>query len=173
MSEVRLNASYPEHPKVVGLSEDAFNMEIRGMCYTSRNNLDGFIPQGCLRVLTDSSAPREVAGELVAAARWHRADVPCPRGHDASCPTMPGEGWRIHDYLDDNPSSEKVRAKREAGAARMRRSRERLRTGDDRSDAADPAAGGQPAAERQPASPATGGDAAGARPLRPVRDGQP
>jgi hypothetical protein len=172
MSEVKLDAGYDEHPKVVGLSEAAFNMEIRAMCYTSRNSLDGFIPGGWLQRQTSSSEPREVAEELVKATRWHRADVPCPKGHDTTCPTMAGEGWRIHDYLDDNPSSEQVRAKRAAGAARMRRSRKRVRTEGDRSDTAEPAASGQATADSQPASPPTGGDPAGPRPLRPVRDGQ-
>jgi hypothetical protein len=122
-----LDAAYPEHPKVVGLTDEAFNMEIRAMCYTARNHLDGFVPTGCLRSLTVSSSPRDVAAELVTAGRWHRADVPCPQGHDDTCPTMAGEGWRIHDYLDDNKSSAELSSRRQAGATRMARSRARAR----------------------------------------------
>ena len=128
---VWLDEGYAEHPKVVGLSDHALAMEVRAMCWSARNGSDGFIPDGCLRLLTTSSSPREVAGELVGTGRWHRADAPCPQehdqGHDATCPKMAGEGWRIHDFLEDNASTAEQRSRRAAGAARMARSRARAR----------------------------------------------
>jgi hypothetical protein len=149
---VFLDAGYPGHPKVVGLSEHAFNMEIRAMCYTAHYHLDGFVPDGCLRLLTVSSSPDDVAGELATAGRWHRADVPCPQAHDDTCPTMAGEGWRIHDYLDDNKSTAELHSRRQAGAARMARSRARAR-GDAADGTAPATAGGLPEDGRRDGHP--------------------
>ena len=113
MGWVRLDDGYAEHPKVVGLSDAALAMEVRGLCYTSRQGTDGFVPDACLHLLTRSAAPAEVVAELVAVARWERDDV---RG-----------GFWIHGYGDHHPTNQQRDAKRAAAAERMRRLRARPR----------------------------------------------
>ena len=109
MGWIQLDDGYAEHPKVVGLSDEALAMEVRALCYVGRRDTDGFVPDACLHLLTRAAAPAEVAVELVGAGRWERDDG---RG-----------GYWIHDYLDYNPSSEQRKAKRAAAADRMRRLR--------------------------------------------------
>jgi len=109
MGWIQLDDGYAEHPKVVGLSDEALAMEVRALCYVGRRDTDGFVPDACLHLLTRAAASAEVAAELVAAGRWERDDG---RG-----------GYWIHDYLDYNPSSEQRKAKRAAAADRIRRLR--------------------------------------------------
>lgn len=145
MSSVQLDDGYPEHPKVVGLSDAALAMEIRAMCYSARRSTDGFLPDGCLRLLTGAAGAQKVADELVGAGRWERDDE--------------RSGYWIHGYLEHNPSTAQQRARRAAAAVRMRRSRARSRA-----EAAPPA--GSPAAVTQPplpgADPVTGSGPAAA-----------
>jgi hypothetical protein len=71
----------------------------------------------CAQHLTDGYISREVAllygtksaaAQLVAVGLWEVAD----------------EGWVMHDYLDYNPSAERVRAERQADTGRQRNARE-------------------------------------------------
>ena len=43
MSWVRLDDNFPNHPKVVGLSDQAFRLYISGLCYASHYLTDGLI----------------------------------------------------------------------------------------------------------------------------------
>ena len=75
MTWVRLDNGFPEHPKVLPLSDAAFRAEVIAICYASRYLTDGWVP---------SPARRAVAGELVKAQLW-----------------LPdGDGYQLHDYLD-------------------------------------------------------------------------
>ncbi|HZD71658.1 MAG TPA: hypothetical protein VFA45_22940 [Actinomycetes bacterium] len=120
MGWIQLDDGYAEHPKVVGLSDAALAMEVRGLCYVARRDTDGFVPDGCLHLLTRSASPAEVAAELVGVDRWERDEE---RG-----------GYWIHDYLKYNPSSAQRQAKRDAAAERMRRLRSRERSQDVRTN---------------------------------------
>lgn len=97
MTWVKLDDKMADHPKIVGLSDRAFRAHISALCYANRHLTDGVIPSTFLRV--------RVAEELVTAGVWARF----------------GDAYRIHDFLDYQPSKahiDEVKAKRiEAGRA--------------------------------------------------------
>src|SRR6185312_12876184 len=101
-SWVRLDDAAPDHPKVIDLEDAPFAMWVRGLCYCARTGSDGLIPKGALRRLTAAKKPDDVAAGLVAAGLWARAE---------------DGAYRVHDFLDYNPSAAAVQAKREARAA--------------------------------------------------------
>lgn len=103
MTWVKIDDNFPDHPRVVGLSDSAFRTHIAGLCYSARYLTDGSIPSSALR----SIGPRKAATELEKAGLWQRSD----------------HGWLIRDYLDYNPSRESVEGKREAARERMARVR--------------------------------------------------
>ena len=94
MTWVRLDDRFPEHPKIVGLSDRAFRAHVTGLAYCARYLTDGTVPRGALPA-------RRVLVELVAAGLW------APDGADACS---------IHDYLDWNLSKEERAGKAVAGA---------------------------------------------------------
>jgi hypothetical protein len=104
----RLDDAFPDHAKIEGLTDAAFRLHIAGICHAARYLTDGFVPENRVGRLTPSFK-RTSLTELVDTGLWHEAVG----------------GWMIHDFLDYNPSAEKIRAERKAAAERMARSRER------------------------------------------------
>jgi hypothetical protein len=108
-SWLRLEASFIDHPKVAPLSNQAFRIHIRGLCYCAQHLTDGFIP-------------RIVAGrnerwiqELLDAGLWEEMGQ--------------GLGYEIHDYLEYNPSRDELEAQRKKRSVAGRRAAaERWRT---------------------------------------------
>jgi hypothetical protein len=107
MSWARLDENFPEHPKVLGLKDDAFRAHVRAICYSARLLTDGVILRAALPSI---GASVKIANSLVTAGVWEAADG----------------GYVIHDYLTYNPAREEVLANRqkkaEAGALGGRRS---------------------------------------------------
>ena len=95
MTWLRLDDSFYEHPKVVGLTDAAFRLHVRGLCYCSRLTTDGFITDALMRQTFPRAAQQ--TKELVSARLWTREQG----------------GYRIHDFLKYNPSREEVESKRE------------------------------------------------------------
>ena len=93
MTWVRLDDRFPEHPKIVGLSDRAFRAHVTGLAYCARFLTDGYVPRGAL-------PPPRVLAELADAGLW----------------TAQGHGCSIHDYLDWNLSKEERAGKAVAGA---------------------------------------------------------
>jgi hypothetical protein len=93
MTWVRLDDTFPEHPKVIGLTDAAFRAHVVGLCYCGRYLTDGHIPTGALRTI----GTRKAARELEEAGVWKRTD----------------HGWVVRDFLDYNPSKEEVETQRE------------------------------------------------------------
>lgn len=102
----KLDDSFPEHLKVIDLTDGAFRLYVEGLCYAARNLTDGALPKAAVRRLTGGDRR---ANELVAAGLWDED----------------GPGWVIHDYLDFNPSAGQVNAERAAARERKARSRSR------------------------------------------------
>ncbi|MEU2510205.1 hypothetical protein ABZ621_36705 [Streptomyces sp. NPDC007863] len=109
MPWVRLDDRFPSHRKVALLSDRAFRLYVSALCWSSENLTEGRILEKELPLVTRVRGPKTAAAELEAAGLWDRAEV----------------GWVIHDYLEYNPDRAKVKAEREANAARQKAFRER------------------------------------------------
>jgi hypothetical protein len=84
---VRLDESFAEHPKVLGLSDAAFRLYIVALCYANRHLTDGRLPTLWLTGGRGRAVPK-AAHQLVDAGLWDKDDL----------------GYRIHDYLVYQPS---------------------------------------------------------------------
>jgi hypothetical protein len=92
---VKLDDSFPDHPKIARLSDAAFRLHIRALCYCARFLTDGDLPSSFCRV---SKAVKEV----VQAGLWE--------------PLL--DGWRVHDWLAYNRTKAQVLAEREKAERR-------------------------------------------------------
>lgn len=106
MAWVRIHDGAMQDLKISGLSDSAFRLWIRGLCYCQTALTDGLIPHSALR---DMGAKRKDVDELATpqvegrAALWERIDQ---------------FGFKVHDYLDWNDSREKVTGRKSAARAR-------------------------------------------------------
>ncbi|CAB4166872.1 DnaA N-terminal domain containing protein [uncultured Caudovirales phage] len=103
MPWLKIDENMTEHPKVIGLSNGAFRAHFEALCYAARMLTDGSIATNVARARGWSRS----ASALVEAELWEVAEG----------------GWRIHDYLDFNPSKGDVEAGREAARERMKKVR--------------------------------------------------
>ncbi len=102
---VKLDDGFTEHPKVVQAGVPAAWLFLAGLGYCARHLTDGLIPEAEVRRLTHSPQARRQADRLLAVGLWERA---------------PG-GYRVHDYLEYQPSAAQVKAERRAAAERKAR----------------------------------------------------
>ena len=103
MTWVRLDDQFADHPKVTGLSCEAFRLHITAMCWTSAQLTDGVVPfQAMRRLGWFCDDPQTAASELVESGAWD----------------LHPDGYTIHDYLDYNPSREQVQKEREIAKRR-------------------------------------------------------
>lgn len=91
MSWLKLDDNFADHPKVLGLSDAAFRVHIKALCYCARHLTDGIIP-GAKVVGREKEAE-----ELLAAKLWHRRGV----------------NYEVNDFLLYNPTREEELARRE------------------------------------------------------------
>lgn len=99
MSWVRIDDAFADHPKVLSLGRDrlaGMGALVSSLCYSARFLTDGVLPSA----FADQFPPR-LRAALVTAGLWDKT------------PT----GYLIHDYLDFNPSREKVLTDRATKAA--------------------------------------------------------
>jgi hypothetical protein len=94
------------HPKVLSAGLEAMGLWVLAISWTAHYLTDGFIPDEQIARL---GATQELAQRLVSAGMWEQVDG----------------GYQIHDYLEYNPTGDKVRAEREAAKERMRNLRNR------------------------------------------------
>jgi hypothetical protein len=100
----RMDDSFHSHPKTIKAGNEAIGLYARCGTYAAEHLTDGFIPDEVVLLY----GSRELAAVLVSAKLWRRA-----RG-----------GWRIHDYLDYNPSRKTVENERRTNAERQKRWRQ-------------------------------------------------
>ena len=91
---IRLDHGMPENRKVMGLTDGAFRLYIEAICWCSRQESDGFIPDAFIKRLGKARA----VAELVTTGLLD---------------TGLG-GYAVHDYLDFQRSSDEIAAYREA-----------------------------------------------------------
>lgn len=108
---------FPRHARFVDVDDAAIGVWSQALAYANEQETDGFIPKGALRWISRSSedGALKIVAQLVAAGLLEEVHG----------------GWRLHDYLQHNPSREAREAKRAAARGRMA-SRE-LRAKDPRS----------------------------------------
>lgn len=96
MTWVRIEDTFCEHPKIEPLSDLAFRLHVKALCYCNRNLTDGYVPAVAARA---AGGPRHKSAtrELLEAGLWEHA-----RG-----------GFRIHDFLDFQFSRHEVVAIRQ------------------------------------------------------------
>lgn len=113
---VKIDDQFPDHPKVVAAGPAAAWMYICGLCYCNRMLTDGFIPLEQVDKLLPHTQDRPIeefgralAAKLCRMGLWDEADR---KGL---------AGFRIHDYLDFQPSRKQVLTERARGASRQQR----------------------------------------------------
>jgi hypothetical protein len=105
MTWVKVDDAFPEHDKVIEAGRHlgsngcgrVLAIWLAGVCYCNRNLTDGRIPEAIVRtwILYDKR-PIDVAEVMVHAKLLVKVDG----------------GYRFHDYLDYQPSADKVKSKR-------------------------------------------------------------
>ena len=124
MTWVRLEQDCCDHPKVDGISNGAFRLWISAKCWANRFWTDGFIDRAKLaRISPQTRRHSAAAAELVRARLWHsHDDLTCGSPH---CPVNLGvearHGFIIHDFLQYQPSSAKLKRLSETRADAGRR----------------------------------------------------
>ena len=124
MPWVKLDDRFPSHRKIVLLSDRAFRLYVSALCWSSENLTEGLIRDRELSVVARIRGIKGAAKELEEAQLWDRADG----------------GWQIHNFLEYNPDRAKVKAEREANAARQQAWRDRKRAEKEAKKAAEEAA---------------------------------
>lgn len=116
MAWIKIDDSFPDHPKVIGLSDLAFRLHIRGLCYSGKYLTDGFVPyQAVSGMLSDKESTAKPSDELEEVGLWIRVE----------------KGFQIHDYLAHQTSKAQVEHKREALRTRAKRYRQKQSEADD------------------------------------------
>ncbi len=85
MPWVRFEDTFYDHPKVLAASLQAVGLHVTAICYSNARLTDGRISRPILRALRGTA---KLAAELVSVGLWEASE----------------DGWRIHDFLDYNPS---------------------------------------------------------------------
>lgn len=110
MSWIKLDDQWMDHPKIIRAGRDARDMWLASITWCAKHLTDGIFPAELLPALAvmagiDVANCQELARVLLEVCLWE--------SHDGS--------FRIHDYLEYNPSKEQVesnkRARTEAGRA--------------------------------------------------------
>lgn len=114
MPWARFDDRFPSNRKIRLLSDGAFRLYVSSICWSAENLTDGVVKKTELRLVSDVKAASRRAQELVEAGLFE---------------ALQEGGWKIHDYHEYNPTSEQVRADREAKTARQQRWRKKRQDG--------------------------------------------
>lgn len=127
MPWVRIDENFPHHPKVMAAGPLGLAMQVAALCYCNRYLTDGFIPKAVVPTLLnfDGLAVRVRHGELVGDGKDATWELVVEDLLRAGLWEEVEGGYRIHDYLDYQPSRTEVLAEREAAKERMARRRKR------------------------------------------------
>jgi hypothetical protein len=121
MTWVRFDDQFTIHRKVAPLDDATYRLLTEAVFWCARNTTDGRIAADELSTVSPRATKPRVAN-LVRRGSWHEAGFDCA---SEKCPKSGPDGWVIHDYLEYQPTKEKVKAELAAKAERTRRWRER------------------------------------------------
>lgn len=103
MAWLKIDDRVRTHPKIVEAGPVAAWFWFCGICYCREHLTDGFIADKMLSTLVPGAPSwKRPAAALVAAGLWHREE----------------RGYRVHDFLEWNPSRAEVEAQRAADRQR-------------------------------------------------------
>lgn len=109
MTWAKLDDEFPDHPKIIGLTDAGFRLHVTAIAWSNRHSTDGLLPRKAIPVLYGPGEGRPdlrgVVEELLEARLWDRN----------------GDAFVIHDFLDYNPSRGDVVQKRELRSEAGRR----------------------------------------------------
>lgn len=108
MTWIKLDDTFPDDPKIVGLPDSAFRMYVWGLCYCAKHLTDGFIPKSALGLYVDSKRSR-IGLRLVSERLWEEVDG----------------GFQVHNYLAWQRSREQVESERDHSKQRKAAQRAR------------------------------------------------
>ena len=106
MPWAKLDDRFLTNPKVRSAGRDGLHLHIGAIVYAAGELTDGFIPETSLDLIASTvfvDKFRAAAEVLVNVGLWEMCE----------------SGWRIHDYLEYNPSRERILGEREAAKGRM------------------------------------------------------
>jgi hypothetical protein len=109
---LKMDDGFAEHPKIAELADRSFRLHVVAMCYCARNLTDGRVTERSLKVIAAIIGAARVnrnVDELLAAGLWAES----------------AGGYEIRDFLEYNPSAEKVKEERSKARDRQRRHRGR------------------------------------------------
>lgn len=110
MTWVKLDDGFPDHPKVLRLSDAAFRLHVSALCYSGRYLTDGVIAKEVVWRIGDEKA----VPQLVKNGLW----------------IVEGDHYRIHDYLAHQSSKVQVEAEKQANRERVKKSQAKKTNGE-------------------------------------------
>lgn len=111
MTWIKLEDTFPDDPKVIGLPDSAFRMYVWGLCYCARHLTDGTIPRSALGLYPDSKRSR-IGSRLVDAGLWERTE----------------DGFEVCNYLRYQRSADQVKTERDQAKQRKAAQRSRQKS---------------------------------------------
>lgn len=111
MTWLKTDDKFPEHRKIRRLSHGAFRLHVTAMCYAAHDETDGRLATDDIAEMQHGKSLARFVPELIAAGLWEQV-----KG-----------GYRIHDFLDWNPSHAQLEAERAASRKRQAAARARRR----------------------------------------------
>ncbi len=108
MPWVRLDDAFPESPKMLAVGPLGLALQVRALCYCSRNLTDGVISRHALGILTAGVRRSRVTIEVLLRERVWAEE---------------GDGYVVLNYLDYQPSKAEIEQKRANARDRMAKAR--------------------------------------------------
>jgi hypothetical protein len=126
---IKVDDHFDEHPKLAAVGPVGWGVWLAGLAYCNRNLTDGFIPRavadsigGRWRVYVPTEDGREQVWTISRSSGMHGEDMDTAWVADLLVQNGLWEevegGYRVHDYLDYQPSRAEVMASREADRKR-------------------------------------------------------
>jgi hypothetical protein len=103
MTWVRIDDGFADHPKLLAVGLAGVVLQLRALCYCSRNLTDGFVPDSALPILLHDIRQKEIVSRMISARLWERSEG----------------GYALHDYLKYQQRRKDVLAGRRRAARRV------------------------------------------------------
>src|SRR5262249_41376226 len=106
MTWAKVDDRWPRHPKAIAVGPLGRDLYVCGLCYCNEHLTDGFIPD-------DAVATLALPGPGNRHNRFTSVSVTLQKLLDAHLWERVQGGYRVHDYLDWNPTAERIRELRQ------------------------------------------------------------